>query len=139
MSSMTDRTFVAQIANPEELAFVDFDHERAVIDVPGAMLNFMPFEVQDPVDNEVLNDEIEKIRAFGTKTDEPITLEPRPGGRWVVDAHDAARFMAARKVAGELMSNLFSRRVRSVRFVLLATSYDGKFKATQKQLNYWAN
>jgi hypothetical protein len=139
MSSVTDRTFVAQIANPEELAFVDFDDERAVIDVPGAMLGFMPFEVQEPVDNAAVRDEIERIRAFGYKSAEPITLEPRPGGRWAVDDHDATRFLAARKVAGELMSNLFSRKVPNVRFVLLATSYDGKFRAARKPLNYGAH
>ena len=139
MSSFTDRTFVAQIANPEELAFVDFDDERAVIDVPGAMLAFMPFEVQEPVDNEAVKGEVERIRAFGYTSAEPITLEPRPGGRWAVDAHDAVRFIAARNVAGELMSNLFSRKVPNVRFVLLATSYDGKFRARRKPHNYGAH
>ena len=139
MSSTTDQTFIAQIANPEELAFVDFDHERALIDVPGVMLGFMPFEVQEPVDENDLSDEVERTRAFGYKSDEPITLEPRPGGRWVVDAHDAVRFIAARRVARELMPNLFSQKVPKVRFVLLETSYDGKFKATARQLNYRAN
>lgn len=139
MSSSSNQTFVPQIANPEDLAFIDFDDDRAVIDVPGAMLGFMPFEVPEPVDEDTLDDEIERIRAFGCKSDEPITLEPRPGGRWLVDADDAARFKAARTVAGEIMSNLFSPKVRNVRFVLLATSYDGKFKAAQNQLNFQAH
>lgn len=139
MSSINDQIFVAQISNPEDLAFVDFDHERAVIDVPGAMLAYMPFEAGDGVDAAALEREIEAIRASGYESDEPITLEPRPGGRWAVDAHDAPRFLAARKVAGEMMSNLFSQKVRKVRFVLLATSYDGRFKATQNKLNYRAH
>ena len=139
MSSTPDQTFIAQIADPEELAFVDFDLERALIDVPGVILGFMPFEVQEPVDDNDLSDEVERIRAFGYTTGEPITLEPRPGGRWIVDAHDAVRFIAARRVASELMPNLFSQKVPKVRFVLLETSYDGKFKAAARQLNYRAN
>lgn len=139
MSSSSDQTFVPQIANPEDLAFIDFDHERVVIDIPGAMLGYMPFEAPEPVDEDALYDEIEKMRAFGCKSDEPITLEPRPGGRWLVDEQDAVRFTAARKVAGELISNLFSQKVRNVRFVLLATSYDGKYKAAHNQLNYRAH
>ena len=136
MSCSSDQIFVPQIANPEDLAFIDFDQERVVIDVPGAMLGYMPFKVPEPVDEDALYDEIEKVRAFGCKSDEPITLEPRPGGRWLVDEHDAARFQAARKVAGDLISNRFSQKVRNVRFVLLEISYDGKYKAAHNQLNY---
>lgn len=139
MSSFSDQIFIAQIANPEDLAFVDFDNERAVIDVPGAMLAYMPFKVQEPVDEGAVASEANAIRAFGYHSDEPITLEPRPGGRWVADAHDAARLKAARQVAGEMMTNLFSQKVPKVRFVLLGSSYDGKFKAARNQLNYRAN
>ena len=65
MSSFSDQVFIAQIANPEDLAFVDFDNERAVIDVPGAMLAYMPFTVQEPVDEGAVASEANAIRAFG--------------------------------------------------------------------------
>jgi hypothetical protein len=139
MASFSNQIFIARIANPEELAFIDFDDERAVVEVPGAMLACMPFEVQEPVDEEAVAAEVDAIRTYGYDSDEPITLEPRPGGRWVADPHDAARFKAARQVAGEMMTNLFSQKVPKVRFVLLASSYDGKFKAARNQLNYRAN
>lgn len=139
MSSISEQTFIAQVASPEDLAFIDFADERAVIEVPGAMLGYMPFEIPEPVDQAAYEDALEEIRSSGYDPSEPLTLEPRPGGRWMVDAHDAARFKAARKVAGEMMSNLFSQKVRKVRFVLLETSFDGKFKAAQNQLNYRAN
>jgi hypothetical protein len=139
MSSISEQTFIAQVANPEDLAFIDFADQRAIIDVPGAMLAYMPFEVPEPVDEAAYEDAIEAIRNSGYDSSEPLVLEPRPGGRWVVDAHDAARFKAARKVAGEMMSNLFSQKVRKVRMILLETSFDGKFKAAQNKLNYRAN
>jgi hypothetical protein len=139
MALFSNQVFIAKIANPEELAFVDFDDERAVVEVPGAMLACMPFEIEEPIDEDAVAAEVETIRTFGYDAEEPITLEPRPGGRWVADPHDAARFKAARKVAGEMMTNLFSQKVPKVRFVLLASSYDGKFKAASNQLNYRAN
>lgn len=139
MSLITEQTFIAQVASPEDLAFIDFAEERAIIDVPGPMLGYMPFEVPEPVDQAAYEEALEEIRAAGYDSSEPLTLEPRPGGRWMVDAHDAARFKAARQVAGEMLSNLFSQKVRKVRFVLLETSFDGKFKAARSQLNYRAN
>jgi hypothetical protein len=139
MTSISNQPFIARIANPEELAFVDFDQDRAMIDVPGAMLPYMPFQASEPVDEEAIAAIAEKIRARGYDSKEPITLEPRPGGRWLVDAHDAARFKAACQVADEMMTNLFGQKVAKVRFVLLASSYDGKFKAASNQLNYRAN
>jgi hypothetical protein len=139
MSSSRDQIFIEQVANPEDLAFVDFYEEKALIEVPGTMLAYMPFETREFIEDAAFRAELDRIRTDGFDSEQPITLEPRPGGRWVVDAHDAARFEAARKVAGEVFSNFFSQKVRKVRFVLLATSYDGQFKASRKHLNYRAN
>ena len=42
-------------------------------------------------------------------------------------------------LTGLLGSPVFAQKVAKVRFVLLASSYDGKFKAASNQLNYRAN
>ena len=74
---------------------------------------------------------VDRIKASGYNSAEPIHIRPSRGGVWLVDVDDAARYMAAKHVAGDFFTNLFAQKVRKVRFVLHDTSIDGRHKAPQ--------
>jgi hypothetical protein len=123
--------YIERVDGPEYLKFIDFVDDCAEIDVPGSALESMPFELQNFVEDQAYWDAVDDIRNNGYDWSTPIRLEPRPGGRWVVDALDSSRFAAAKTVVGEFFSNLFTQKVSKVRFLLMGSSCDGQFKATR--------
>ncbi len=121
--------FVETVEDPAMLSFLDFSDNRSEILVSGTVLDAMPFEVENFVEDDEYWSMVDATRGRGYDNRVPISVWPGPNGRWIVDDDDAPRFMAAKCVAGEFFANLLGMKVHKVRFVLHETSFDGRYKA----------
>jgi hypothetical protein len=122
---------VETVDSPSLLNHLDYVESRAEIMVPGVALAQMPFVVDRFIEDDEYWALVDRIKASGYNSAEPIHIRPSRGGVWLVDVDDAARYMAAKHVAGDFFTNLFAQKVRKVRFVLHDTSIDGRHKAPQ--------
>lgn len=106
-----------QAADADTIAFVD---DVANVEVPIEILDALPLKNADRSDGPRLRTVLRSIRRGGYDNFEPIRVRIGRRGRWVV--HDGGhRLTAARRVAHELVANLFGRKVRFVRFFLFKT------------------
>ncbi len=131
MEALNRTKSVETVDSPSLLNHLDYVESRAEIMVPGVALAQMPFVVDRFIEDDEYWALVDRIKASGYNSAEPIHIRPSRGGVWLVDVDDAARYMAAKHVAGDFFTNLFAQKVRKVRFVLHDTSIDGRHKAPQ--------
>ena len=131
MEALNRAKSVETVDSPSLLNHLDYVESRAEIMVPGVALAQMPFVVDRFIEDDEYWALVDRIKASGYNSAEPIHIRPSRGGVWLVDVDDAARYMAAKHVAGDFFTNLFAQKVRKVRFVLHDTSIDGRHKAPQ--------
>lgn len=131
MEALNRTKSVETVDSPSLLNHLDYVESRAEIMVPGVALAQMPFVVDRFIEDDEYWALVDRIKASGYNSAEPIHIRPSRGGVWLVDVDDAARYMAAKHVAGDFFTNLFAQKVRKVRFVVHDTSIDGRHKAPQ--------
>jgi len=104
----------------EDAASIEFVDDVANVEVPIELLDKLPLKNADRSDSPRLRSVLRSIRRNGYDNFEPIRVRIGRRGRWVV--HDGGhRLTAARRVAGEVLANLFRRKVRFVHFFLFKT------------------
>jgi hypothetical protein len=109
-----------RLKQAEDAGAIEFVDDVANVEVPIEVLDQLPLKNADRSDGPRLRRVLRSIRRHGYDNFESVRVRIGRRGRWVV--HDGGhRLTAARRVAGELMANLFRRKVRFVRFFLFKT------------------
>jgi hypothetical protein len=121
MSRSPERTAALQrLVRAEDAEGIEFVDDLANVDVPIEILDKLPLKNADRSDSPRLQRVLRSIRKNGYDNFEPVLVRIGRRGRWVI--HDGGhRVTAARRVAGELLANLFRRKVRSLHFKLYKT------------------
>jgi ParB/Sulfiredoxin domain len=111
---------VQRLRSAEDASTIEFVDDVANVEVPVEILDALPLKNADRSDGPRLRTVLRSIRRAGYDNFEPIRVRIGRRGRWVV--HDGGhRLTAARRVAHEVLANLFGRKVRYVRFFLYKT------------------
>ncbi len=111
---------VQWVENAADLDHVQFFEEMAEIEVPVSSLDKLPFKNEDRGDSERLETVMRSIRRDGYNNAEPIIVRLGRRGRWVI-VDGGHRLTAARRVAKEIVTNLFRQKVKTVHFLLYKT------------------
>lgn len=129
MSHTQNEIHIERVDSSGLLRHIEFDEDRAEIEVPSYALASMPFEASCKLDNADYWREVDRVRLSGHNNAAAIVLYPRPDGKWDVEDGDALRFAAIKKVSGEFFTNLLGSKVGRVRFSLRGSSRDGAYQA----------
>lgn len=132
MSKATKSTFIENVNDPAMLKYLDYYGGLAHIRVAAIDLFAMPFEIENFVEDDAYWATVDRVRRYGYDNSSPIKVHRDASGRWIVDEEDGDRFAAAKKVAGEIFTNLLSAKVRFVRF-------DLHTQATDEGVHIWGD
>lgn len=109
-----------RLRRAEDADAIEFVDDVATVEVPIELLDTLPLKNADRSDSPRLRSVLRSIRRNGYDNFEPVRVRIGRRGRWVV--HDGGhRLTAARRVARELLANLFRRKVRFVSVLLYRT------------------
>lgn len=97
-----------------------FVEDMAAIDVAVENLDMVPLKNHERGDSPRLKKLVWAIRLNGYNSLNPVIVRLGRRGRWVV-VDGGHRLTAAKKVAGEWWSNLFSKKVHVIHFILFRT------------------
>jgi len=111
---------VQWVESADDLTHVEFYEEMAEIEVPVSALDKLPFKNEDRGDSARLDFVMRSIRRDGYNNAEPIVVRLGRRGRWVI-VDGGHRLTAARRVSKEFLTNLFTRKVKTVHFLLYKT------------------
>lgn len=127
MSEVQRSAYIETVNDPAMLKHLDYYAGVAPIRVAANDLFAMPFKVIDFLEDTEYWAEVDRVRRRGYDNSRPIKVQKSPSGDWIVDEEDADRFVAAKKVSGELFTNLLTNKVRFVRFDLDNGSKQDRF------------
>jgi hypothetical protein len=111
---------VQRVRAAEDLARIEFVDGMAAVEMPFALTRCIQFKNDRREDSPRLQAVEGSIRRLGYRPLEPIICRIGQKGRWVV-VDGGHRLTAARKIDGELWTNLFGRKVRDLYFLLFET------------------
>ena len=111
---------VQWVETATDLDRVEFYQDMAEIEVPVTALDRLPFKNEDRGDSLRLDEVMRSIRRDGYNNAEPIIVRLGRRGRWVI-VDGGHRLTAARRVSREILTNLFSRKVKTIHFLLYKT------------------
>lgn len=119
---MAERAYpaVQWVESADDLGHITFDDDIAEIEVPIEAIDLIPFKNAWRGDSRRLRQVADSIRRNGYNNAEPIIVRLGRRGRWVI-VDGGHRLTAAQKVAKEFWTNLFGRKVRTIRFILFRT------------------
>ena len=109
-----------RVESAEDFADIQFVDDMAEIEVPVEKIDCLPLKNEDRVDSERLNKVVRQIRWHGYNSVEPVIVRLGRRGRWVI-VDGGHRVTAARKVSREFFTNLFTRKVQNIHFLLYRT------------------
>lgn len=109
-----------RIATPDDLAHIVFTDGIAAVTMPFEMLKHIQFKNDHREDSPRLERLERSIRQRGYVPLEPIIARIGQKGKWVV-IDGGHRLTAARRVAASFWSNLFSRKVGDLYFLLFTS------------------
>ncbi len=115
---------VQRVASAADLARIRFVDGMAAVEMPYPLLRLVQFKNDHREDSPRLRALLRAIRREGYRPVEPIICRIGQKGRWVV-VDGGHRLTAARKVDGEVWTNLFGRKVRDLYFLLFETPRSG--------------
>ncbi len=111
---------VQWVESAADLSHLEFYEEMAEIEVPVSALGTLPFKNEDRGDSARLDLVMRAIRRDGYNNADPIIVRLGRRGRWVI-VDGGHRLTAARRVSKEFLTNLFTKKVKTVHFLLYRT------------------
>lgn len=108
---------VKMMHSVRDLGQIEFANGVAEVDVPIELLDQLPLVGDERPDTERLERLMRDIRKQGYGGEPRIVIQLDGAGRWIV-IDGGHRITAARRIAREFWSNLFSRKVTMLHFVI---------------------
>lgn len=113
---------VQRLNSKDDLEKIEFYNEMALVEVPVELLDELPLKNDYRSDSDRLNSVLNAIRWNGYNNRDPIIARMGRAGRWVIE-DGGHRLTAAQQVTHEFWTNLFTKKVKYITFLIYETEH----------------
>ncbi|MEM7621423.1 MAG: ParB N-terminal domain-containing protein [Pseudomonadota bacterium] len=111
---------VQRISKVDDIKNIEFHNEMALVEVPVSLLDKLPLKNDFRSNSSRLMKVLNAIRWNGYNNRDPVIARVGRAGRWVIE-DGGHRLTAAKIVTREFWTNLLTRKIKYITFLLYET------------------